>query len=137
MIKKPLSYAETAARAEASAWWLFVPEFLRQIADTVSTIKRKLQDNEKFNTVDLLSLRDLYRKFSAMTEANKKATNTSGITDEKALVKQMFELINSYFEKTQIAAGIQKRLTKVYGGGTVDNYYYKVGDWKEYSLLRF
>lgn len=137
--KKP-SYNEVVLRSAASSWWSFLPLALKEVGNTIGTLKKKLESDSKFNEIDLPELRKLYAQLRDLSSKNKDAQNFNGPNEEKELLKQMFAIINSYFDRTSITAGIQKRITRTMAGspvGTVDNYYYKVGYDKEFASLPF
>lgn len=140
MIKKKPTYSELALQSASSSWWYFVPVALKELGNTISIIKGKLINDEQFNQEDLPKLRKLYAQLRDLSAKNKELSNFNGVAEEKDLLKQMFTVVNSYFDKTNITAGVQKRVTRAMMGSpvaTVDSYYYKVGNDKGFALLVF
>lgn len=140
-IQKP-SYEEIMKKSNSVSWWYFVPVFLKEVGNTISIMKNKLKDDEKFNSIDLIQLRTLYKELRDSSVKNKDSENYNGVQSEKTVSKSILDIINQYYSQTNISVGIQKRMTKSRYftpgmPGMVTSYYYKVGKIPEYALLNF
>lgn len=140
MIKKAPSYAELALKSASTSWWYFVPVAIKELGNTIANIKDKLTDDQQFTQEELPKLRLLYAQLRDLSKKNKDQSNFDGVIEEKDLMRQMFVIINKYFDKTRIIAGVQKRVSRSMMGSavaSVDSYYYKVGNDKGFELLAF
>jgi hypothetical protein len=136
------NYELIMLKSQSGSWWTFVGVLLNDIANTINIFKNKLTKNEKFNSVDLPQLRALYKQLRDNSKNNKETSKYSEVENEKQLVRDIFTILNSYYNETGISVGIQKRVTKsrfVTPGMpySVTSYYFKVGKIPEYTLLQF
>lgn len=111
-----------------------MPVILKSMADTINILKNKGVISEDNITL----LRRLYSEVTKLSGKNKAAEN-SDTSEEKRLVQQMLDVINSYSDQTKIYSGIQKTTTRAMMGSpvaSVVSYHYRVGKDPSYGILK-
>lgn len=125
---------EKQEKSKASSWRYSLSVILKSMAETINILKNKKIISEN----DLAALRRLYLDVTKLSEKNKVSDN-SDTSEEKNLVQQMLDIINSYSNRTKIYVGVQKTTTKAMRGSpiaVVVSYYYRVGKDPSFELLK-
>lgn len=126
------SYEDMMLRSQAASWWSFAQRIvLTDVVNTIEIFKKKLKDDDAFEK-DLIQLRKFYKEFRDSSKINKEQNQYNKIDNEKQLLRNIFDILNSYYDKTGITMSVEKRVTKArfFTPGfpsMIDSYYFRVG----------